>query len=538
LARDLAAGIESALTPGNDSDDVASTSAEQSTEDSPEDIERASIARNVVALLSSQMVTWSLATILAIVQPRFLGPATQGNLRLAFSLWTMASVLIGLGTSVFLTLQVSRDRRSGLDLLGPVLIVRSLAFVGTAVVLAGFVVAVGSDAEFNEIMVLYGVMIFLASMSDAFSSVFLGLERMSVLAKANISARVAGTVVAVIVLVSGGSAVAVVAVGAGSNLVALTILVGALGKITKISFRGWRRKSRMILAGSLGFLAAGIVLSVYQQVDTVVMSLLVDRDALGWYGTADTLFGSLLFLPTIVTASIFPILGRLHQNDPAGIPPLVNRTAATLLLVTVPIGLGTAVVAFPLAPLLYGDDFSETGGVLFVLGPVIILTAGNVLFGGISLATGRQRFWTMYMIAAIALTIPIDLVTVPWADQTYSNGAIGGALAYLITESLLVVIGLVKVAPFMFNRAFAWRTARIGLAGALMFAASWPLRDLVLLVPIAVGAIVYVAAILAFQVLEDQDRRRVGMVLARAGVRTSWAAPASPSSPDVAAESE
>ncbi len=72
------------------------------------DVGRASISRNIAALLTSQLVTWSLATILSIMQPRLLGPESQGNCRLAFSLWTVASVVIGLGTSLFLTLEVSR----------------------------------------------------------------------------------------------------------------------------------------------------------------------------------------------------------------------------------------------------------------------------------------------------------------------------------------------------------------------------------------------------------------------------------------------
>ena len=502
-------------------------------ERSLDDVERAPIARNIAALLSSQLVTWSLATILSIVQPRFLGPATQGDLRLAFSLWTMASVVIGLGTSLFLTLEVARNRVTGLSLLGPVLVVRSVAFIATGVVLAIVVKASRSDTEFTQIMALYGAMIFFASMSDAVSAAFLGLERMSVLAKANIAARTAGTIVAVIVLLAGGSAVSVVAVGAASNLLALAILVGELRKITTVTFRGWRTTSRFIVRNSLGFLMAGAVLIVYQQVDTVVMSLLVDRDALGWYGTADTLFGSLLFLPTIVVASIFPILGRLHQDDPTAIPPLVMRAASSLLLVTVPIGLGTAVVAFPLAPLLYGDGFRETGAVLFVLGPVIILTAGNVLFGGISMATGRQRFWTVFMVAAIIITIPVDIVMVPWTDRTYSNGAIGGAIAYLITESLLVIVGLTKVAPFLLDRSFLWRAGRIGIAGGLMFGASWPLRDRLLLIPIGVGILVYTLAILASGVLDADDRRRVGAVLTRVGLRTPWAAPESDQDPEV-----
>jgi len=494
---------------------------------------RTSISRNISALLTSQLVTWSLATVLAIVQPRLLGPSAQGELRLAFSLWTIASVLTGLGTSLFVTLEVARNRSSGLMLLGPVLVVRAIAFIGTSLVFAAYLAATQSDAQFALIMVLYGVMIFFASMSDALSAAFVGMERMTVLAKANIIARVMGTIVAVAVLLAGGTAVSVVAVGAASNLLALAILVRALRGVTTVQFRGWRSSSRMILRASFGFLVAGAVLTLYQQVDTVVMSLLVDRDALGWYGTADTLFGSLLFLPTIVMGTVFPVLGRLHQDDPAAIPPLVKRTTSGLLLTTVPVGLGMAVVAFPLAPLLYGDEFTETGAVLFVLGPVMILTAGNVLFGSVALATGRQRFWTTFMMVAIVITIPVDLVLVPWSDRTYENGAIGGALAYLVTESLLVVVGLTSVAPYLFDRTFVWRAARILMAGALMFAASWPLRERALPIPILAGAAVYVAAIVALRVLDENERSYIRS--ARAGIarrlrpRLSRPMPKSPS---------
>ena len=485
-------------------------------------IERASIGRNIGALLSSQVVTWTLATILSVVQPRFLGPSAQGELRLAFSLWTIASVFIGVGTALYLTLEVARNRTAGLTLLGPVLVIRTLAFGVTSLILAAYVVATDAGGDFGIIMALYGVMIFLASLNDAFSAVFVGLERMSTLAKAGIVSRIVGTVAAVSVLVAGGGAASVVIVGAGANLLSLGIMVRALRPIAKLTFGGWRRKVRGILRASVVFLFAGAILTIYQQIDTVVMSVFVDREALGWYGTADTLFGSLLFLPTIVMGSIFPVLGRLHIDDPGAIPPLIRRTASMLLLATVPIGLGTAVVAGPIAPLLYGNAFKETGAVLAVMGPVIIMTAGNVLFGSLSLATGRQRFWSSFMALAIVLTIPIDVVLVPWTDRAYSNGAIGGAIAYMITESLLVVVGLSRVAPFLIERVFVWRATRILLAGGLMFAASWPLRNQMLLVPILVAMVVYGVALIALRVLDEDDRAFVGNVVGRIGIRAPW----------------
>jgi O-antigen/teichoic acid export membrane protein len=500
-------------------DDSGRASAEESVAIGDRD-RRAPIGRNIGALLTSQAVTWTLATVLSVVQPRLLGPTAQGDLRLAFSLWTIASVVTGLGTALYLTLEVARNQSAGLSLVGPVLIVRSIAFAAASIVLAAYVTATGSasDTQFALIMVIYGVSMFLLSMSDAIYAVFVGMEQMKVLARANIIARVVGTVATIAVLLAGGNAVSVVAVGAAANLLALVILVRALGRLTVVRFGGWRSKARVILRSSLGFLAAGVVLTVYQQIDTVVMSLLVDREALGWYGAADTLFGSMLFLPTIVMGAVFPVLGRLHRDAPHEIPALVKRTTSLLLLAVVPIGLGVSVVAFPLAPLLFGEEFSETGAVLFVLGPVLVLTAGNVVFGTVSLATGRQRFWTSWMVLAILLTIPADLILVPWTDRTYSNGAIGGALAYVVTESLLVVVGLTFVAPFLVDRRFVWRVTRVLMAGVAMFAVAWPLRSRMLLVPVVAGAAVYVFAIVCLRVLDESERdylRRLRVKLSR-----------------------
>lgn len=480
--------------------------------------DRATIGKNVFHLLSSQTITWALALILAVTQPRLLGPDAQGQLRLAFSLWTIAGVVIALGTGLYLTLEVARRREDGLALIGPVLAIRAVGFLVASCVMAAYLVMTQADSEFVLILGLYGLVVLFGGAAEVFAAAFVGIERMGVLAVSSIVSRVIGTALAVAVLLAGGDASSVVLIAAGANLIGLLILGHAFRSIATVRFRGAISKVRPILRGSFGFLLAGAILTTYQQVDTVIMSFLVDTDALGWYGTADTLFGSLLFIPTIVMGAVFPVLGRLHTNDPAAIAPLVKRTGAMLLLVTVPIGLGTAAVAGPVAPLLYGDDFRETGPVLAVLGPVIILTAGNVLFGTIALSTGRQRLWNLFMAGAILVTVPIDLVLVPWTDERYSNGAIGGALAYLVTESLLVVAGLVMVAPYLADRAFVWRAARIGIAGALMFAVAWPLRDELLLIPVLAACVVYALALVVLRVPDADDRRRVGNVLSRVGI--------------------
>lgn len=491
--------------------------------DGIDELERFSLARNLAHMLASQMATWVLTLALTIVQPRFLGPVAIGQMRLALSLWLIAAVFINLGTGQHLTLATARDRSRGIAMVGPILVMRSIVFTIAAVAFAVFLVVSNATAEFTWIVVLYGLYSLFAMASDTISAAFVGLERMSIPASAGVAARVFGTVVAIVVLLLGGNVVSVVAVAAGGNLIALLILVRAIRRLTTVSFRGWRKMSGPILRASAGFLMAGAILVIYQQVDTVVIALLVEDEVLGWYGTADTLFATLLFPITILMGVVFPTLGRLHADDPDELVALVRRSFKTLLMVAVPIGLGTTVVAQQFAPLLLGEDFRESGDVLAVFGPVILLTFGSILFATLAMATERQMFWNAVMFVGVLLTIPLDLLFVPWADRNFSSGAIGGALAYLGTETMMVIVGLWKIAPYLVERSTLWRTIRTLLAGGLMFAASWPLRDRFLLLPIVVGVVVYAVSLLVLRVLSDDERHMIGTILAKIGLRTAWA---------------
>ena len=485
---------------------------------------RASIRRNVFHMLSSQLFTWVLATVMAVIVPRYVGPNIQGQLRLATSLWTIGGIFIVVGTSEFLRLEIARHPREGLDLIGSVIMIRSVAFLVTAIAIGVYVGLAESTHQFALIMLLTGTVTLIATWADVIDSAFTGLERMSVVAVVTAVAKVVLTVGVLAVIWMNGNVYGILGVGVLVAAGSLAQLLWRFRSITPIVLRGWRKPFRRIIKASAPFMAAGTALVIYQQIDVIVISWVAGKDALGWYSTADALFGSLLFPATIIMATIFPTLGRLHQDDPDAMVDLVERTFFLLVLASVPIGLGVTLVAPTFAPLLYGEAFRETGVVLAVIGPVVMLTFGTILFGAVALATGRNKIWVWVLLGAAALTVPLDLVLVPWADQRFENGAIGGALAYVVTESMQLVVGIWLIAPFLARRRTAWYVTRVLLAGGIMFAAGWPLRELPLPIPVAVCALVYVVAVLVFKVFRDDQRHMIGEMLARVGIRPSWVA--------------
>jgi ABC-type glycerol-3-phosphate transport system permease component len=71
---------------------------------------------------------------------------------------------------------------------------------------------------------------------------------------------------------------------------------------------------------------------------------------------------------------------------------------------------------------------------LAVRGIVLIFAFLNTLIGLFMIATDRQKAWTIVLGAAVLATIPLDIVLIPWAQRTFANGALGGAVAYIFTE--------------------------------------------------------------------------------------------------------
>ena len=476
---------------------------------------RRSAMRNALHLLYSQGMTWALAMVITVVQPRFLGPEAQGQLRLATSIWSIGIVAINLGTNNLLTLEIARRGERGAETLGTVLVLRLMAFLATTLAVGGYLAAIGASATTVTVFALVGLSMLPFAIAAVARASLLGFEHMSYVGIADVATKIATTLMLLAVLLAGG----------GAREVAGTLVIGTtlnavmmwryLRRFPGTSVRPSLRGARSIVRMSVGFMIGEAVLILYLQVDTVVLAALVNERELGWYGTSDTLFASLLFVPTILLSSLLPVIGRMHIEDPLGLRRLVDRAFSSLVLVGVPMGLGTVVIAKPLCLLIYGERFRQTGDVLAVMGVVLIFGFCTILFGQVAIATGRQRFWNSLMAFAIVTSIPLDLVFVPWMERTKGNGAIGGGLSYLVTEGIMLVLGAWQIAPQVLARQSLVRVFKIVIAGALMFMAAWPWRDRFIGVPVLVGALVYSATVAAFGVITEDERERVRTLLAR-----------------------
>lgn len=463
------------------------------------------IAKNASFLMISQIATWSMAILLMVFLPRYLGAAGVGQLHLANSIWAILGVFVSFGMGIMLTKEIARSRDKFSELAGTSLVIRIFLFVIALVFLAIYLNWANYSSETTWVILIIGTSAFINVCGAVFISSLEGTERMGYIAITDIVNKVFTTVVTLMLLFTGQGILLIASVAIGASLISFVILVNSVNKIQPIKLNvRWDLIGWILKAGTPFFLVA-VFQTIYVQIDIIIISLIVDETVLGWYGVADTLFSTLLFVPSIFLIAAFPALSRLYEQKSDALITLIRKSFDMLMLISVPMGLGLFVLGTPIVVLLYGDDFKNSGDVLSIMGIVLIFTYLNMLVGKFLISMNLQNKFTVVMAIAMIVSIPLDLILVPWCQKTFGNGAIGGALSFVVTEFGMLIIGMYLLPTGSLSKANVWVGVRIFLAGIIMAFVVAQIRDLFIVIPIIVGILTYAGLVLLFRVLPKED---------------------------------
>ena len=176
----------------------------------------------------------------------------------------------------------------------------------------------------------------------------------------------------------------------------------------------------------MGFNLANYVLS---NLDRVIIGRM-GREALGYYGFALYLvmFPARTFT-SIVLGVLMPALSRL-QDDVSRMVSGYLRAVSGVALVTFPMLVGLAVVADPLIPLVWRDEWLPAIPLVLLLTPVGLVNAVANTTGSIYIAKGRPD-WLLWTTVCFGVLTLLGL----WIGAHW--GAVGLAAGYSIVTVAL-----------------------------------------------------------------------------------------------------
>ncbi len=463
------------------------------------------ILRNTSYLLGSQLTTWTMTIATMVIVPLYLGPEGIGEFGVAESVWLVASAFTLFGLDTHLVKTVAREPEKVSIYFGTALVNTVFNYVLTFGGVMLFAYISGYSQLRIQLIMIAGIGSFAYSFINMSQAVLTGLERFDNISKITVINRAIFTVLAISVLLLGGTLIHYAYVTVVSSVIGAILMVTALFRANRFDFKYDFALSKEFFREGRPYFLALIFLRIYKEADTIIMAELIEDSAeLGWYRIADQLFGTLMFLPNLLIATLFPILSRLHGEGDDSLSTYVSKSFNFLFLIGIPIGLGISAIAKPVIDLIYGDAFWGSANILQYLGFVLIITYQTMLIGYFLISIDKQRLWTITMIVAALATIPLDYVLVPFA-ATFGPAGVGGAMAYLITEGGMVIAGLYFLPKGYLDSSNFLFFVKAMVAGLLMYAGVIWLTNFGLIPAIAAGAVIYPIAILLLRTIPAED---------------------------------
>ena len=463
------------------------------------------LARNLSALFGGQLVTWSITLLWTLIVPRLIGPAGLGVINTAVAVSGVLLIFVTLAPAAYLVQEIVTDPPSAPQLLGTATVLKLLispVVVVTAIVFAS-VAHYSAEQRIAIYLAAVGNIAFL--LIDTQTGGFQALERMKYLALGGIINKVGQSLIGIGLALCGLGAVAITANITVLGFVAVAAQFVWLRRYVKIDFRTNTRLLRAMVRKSLPYWAGGLAFTIYLQIDMILLSLMTNSKEVGWYAAATTLVATFSFLPMMAAQTWLPRFVAAFKHNRGRLVEAARPPVEWLLLASIPIAIAIAMASTTIMHVLYGSSYIPAGEVMAILAFWLPPMYFNTIMVQVFVASGRQLWTTYIMIGAAVVNPLLNLVLIPLSVSRYHNGAIGAAVALVVTEVLHAITRWVLVGRHICDRRMIRRCVLVIAASAAMWTGAYLSRPLGSPISLAIGVFTLLLLIVLLRIPTHEE---------------------------------
>lgn len=396
------------------------------------------VVRNTFLLFGAHIIAKSFLVVSSIILANYLGVEIFGKYSFALAFTALFIPLCDLGTDLFLTRELARQTiPSSRDVFQVLMLKIPLSIINFLLTL-GFIQLLHYPEETKQIVYLIAIATIVRTYITTSFAVFRAIQKIQYESLVTIIER--GLEFAIVLIVAFFKLslfeflILVIVSSIFSGVYAFWLLqkkgVGWTKGFDYVSVKKFVR-------GGIPFALTSIFVTVYFQIDSVMLSKMVGDASVGIYRSAYNLIFGLFIISAALVTNLFPFVSKYYEENREMALRVVQQSVRYSLLIGIPIALGTTLFSRQIMSFLYKEEFlagSTTLAVIIWVLPVMFTTSilGTIL--------GAIRLQNMVLIISIInaiVNILLNLFLIPFYQQ---NGA---AIATVVTE--IVGLGLLSV---------------------------------------------------------------------------------------------
>lgn len=396
------------------------------------------ILKNVSWIVGCRIIQALLNLIVGMLSARYLGSSNYGLINYAASIVSFVTPLMRLGLNSILVQELIADEENEAKILGTTLGLTILSGFSSILIIIGFVSVVNKGEP---------VTIIVCAISSL-SLVFQAAEMITywyqakLLAKYPSIAMVCGYVVISVYKIYLLAAKKSVYWFAASN--AIDHLVIGLVLFTIYLFIGKHKlqfsiiTAKKMLSKSKYYIVSGMMITVLQQTDKIMLKNMVGNQITGYYSAAVTCAGIFGFVYAAFVDSMRPEIFKAKKILNERYEYSLSCTYSIIFYVSLLQCLFTTLLAEPIILFLYGEEYLPAVSLLRVVVWYITYAYFGTIRGVWILAEEKYKLVIGIDILGAIINVVLNMVLIPFW------GAIGAAIASVITQFVLnFVLGFI-----------------------------------------------------------------------------------------------
>lgn len=242
----------------------------------------------------------------------------------------------------------------------------------------------------------------------------------------------------------------------------------------------------------------------------------------GVYGKAQTLFNLPAAFITPLTIAIVPeISGAIAKGANAAARKTSEDAMRISAVISLPMGVGLTVLAYPIMNVLYPNSNAAGPGLLAIMGAASFFVCTVLMENAILQASGHEKLTMVTMIGGGLVKIIVNWFLVAQRSINIYGAPVGTLVSYVVMALMnyificialkhrpkLLRIFARPLAASVLMGAAAW--AIYGLCARFIGAVSWSRIALCMLAAIAVAVIVYLVSTIALRSITKEDMKLI-----------------------------
>lgn len=388
------------------------------------------IIKNASWIIGCRIVQAMLNLLVSMITARYLGLSNYGIITYAQSIVAFVVPIVQLGLNGILVQQfVEYPNESG-EIIGTVTILTTFSsFLGIVGIWVFSTIVNPNESKTIIVTVIYSISMFF-QMTEMIQYWYQAKLLSKYVSVSSLVSRFIVSIYKIYIIITGKSIYWFAIVNSIDFLIISVCLYMIYYKLEGMRLYFSFQTAKRMLSKSKHFIISGLMVSVFAQIDKIMLKIMIGDEEVGLYSAAVTCAGMTVFIFTAIADSLRPVIFENKKTN----AELYRMNIVRLYSVTIYLALCQSIVltifAEPIVRLLYGVEYLASTRVLRVITWYSMFSyLGSAQITWFLAEEKQQYVWLMNLIGAI-FNIIANWILIP------SLGAVGAAVASLATQFL------------------------------------------------------------------------------------------------------